>query len=228
MERVAGKVAFITGGARGLAAAHARLLVAEGASVVLADVLDADGKALAVELGDVASILRRVSTSLVVTPDGTGVLSGAVLMAAHFARFAEVAGSALRTRVPAVAGSGPARPLGTVMLVCAPGCDSVTVGENLAAALAAGNRVAISLPGVPDQLMRLLFELLYGVVAAGQFSVLTPECGWAISSTDLSIVVLTPSRAYLNDRPWIAQPQLPGQLTSSIDLMRFYSMPIAA
>ena len=38
-----------------------------------------------------AAILRRVSTSLVTNPDGAGVLAGAVLMAAHFERFAEVA-----------------------------------------------------------------------------------------------------------------------------------------
>ncbi|QNE47459.1 SDR family oxidoreductase [Glaciihabitans sp. INWT7] len=54
MNRVSGKVALITGGARGMGAAHARLLVAEGAKVVLGDVLDADGEALAVELGEAA------------------------------------------------------------------------------------------------------------------------------------------------------------------------------
>ena len=58
MNRVAGKVVLITGGARGMGAAHARLLVAEGASVVLADVLDADGEALAVELGEVARFVH--------------------------------------------------------------------------------------------------------------------------------------------------------------------------
>lgn len=63
------------------------------------------------------------------------------------------------------------------------------IADNLATALAAGNHVAISLPGVSGQLIRppvkLLCELLYEVVAAGQFSVLTPECGWAVSSADL-------------------------------------------
>lgn len=54
MNRVTGTVALITGGARGMGAAHARLLIAEGANVVLADVLDADGEALSVELGDAA------------------------------------------------------------------------------------------------------------------------------------------------------------------------------
>src|SRR3954454_24593791 len=45
--RVAGKVALITGAARGQGAAHAQLLAAEGAKVLLADVLDADGEATA-------------------------------------------------------------------------------------------------------------------------------------------------------------------------------------
>ena len=54
MNRVTDKGALITGGARGMGAARARLLIAEGANVVLADVLDADGEALSVELGDAA------------------------------------------------------------------------------------------------------------------------------------------------------------------------------
>ncbi|BBZ44033.1 glucose 1-dehydrogenase [Mycobacterium parmense] len=54
MGRVDGKVALISGGARGMGASHARLLVAEGASVVLGDVLDDEGKALADELGAAA------------------------------------------------------------------------------------------------------------------------------------------------------------------------------
>ena len=52
MNRVTGKAALITGGARGIRAAHALVLVAEGASVVLADVLDAEGETLEVELRD--------------------------------------------------------------------------------------------------------------------------------------------------------------------------------
>jgi 3alpha(or 20beta)-hydroxysteroid dehydrogenase len=45
--RVAGKVALVTGAARGQGAAHAERLAAEGAAVLLTDVLDADGEAVA-------------------------------------------------------------------------------------------------------------------------------------------------------------------------------------
>jgi NAD(P)-dependent dehydrogenase (short-subunit alcohol dehydrogenase family) len=48
--RLDGKVAVVTGGARGQGAAHARRLAAEGACVVTADVLDAEGEATAADL----------------------------------------------------------------------------------------------------------------------------------------------------------------------------------
>ena len=49
--RLDGKVAIITGGARGTGAATAKRFVEEGAHVVIADVLDEQGQATATELG---------------------------------------------------------------------------------------------------------------------------------------------------------------------------------
>jgi 3alpha(or 20beta)-hydroxysteroid dehydrogenase len=52
MGRVDGRVAIVTGAARGMGAAHARVLVHEGARVLLTDMLEEDGRRLADELGD--------------------------------------------------------------------------------------------------------------------------------------------------------------------------------
>ena len=49
--RVAGKVALVTGGAKGLGEADARALAAEGATVVLTDVDDNAGQAVAEDIG---------------------------------------------------------------------------------------------------------------------------------------------------------------------------------
>ena len=54
MGRLDGKTALITGSARGTGAATARIFAAEGAQVVVSDVLDERGEALARELGDAA------------------------------------------------------------------------------------------------------------------------------------------------------------------------------
>jgi NAD(P)-dependent dehydrogenase (short-subunit alcohol dehydrogenase family) len=50
MKRFSGQVAVVTGAARGIGAATAKRLAAEGAAVLLTDVLDAEGEGLATEI----------------------------------------------------------------------------------------------------------------------------------------------------------------------------------
>ena len=52
--RLAGKVALISGGARGQGESHARLFVAEGARVMLGDLLHEEGARVAASLGEAA------------------------------------------------------------------------------------------------------------------------------------------------------------------------------
>lgn len=54
MARLKGKVAIVTGGARGMGEATVRLMAEEGARILIGDVLDAAGQQLADELGDSA------------------------------------------------------------------------------------------------------------------------------------------------------------------------------
>jgi 3alpha(or 20beta)-hydroxysteroid dehydrogenase len=58
MGRLDGKVAIVTGAARGMGEATARAFVAEGARVLVADVLEEEGRALSDELGDAACFCR--------------------------------------------------------------------------------------------------------------------------------------------------------------------------
>lgn len=57
MGRLSGKVAIVTGAARGMGASHARIFVREGATVILTDLNAEGGAALADELGDTATFL---------------------------------------------------------------------------------------------------------------------------------------------------------------------------
>lgn len=59
MGKLTGKVALITGAAQGMGAAHGRVLAAEGAKVILTDVQEAEGKALADSIGDAALFVRH-------------------------------------------------------------------------------------------------------------------------------------------------------------------------
>jgi len=63
MKRFANRTVIVTGGARGLGASHSRGFVAEGANVVIADVLEQEGRTLADELGHHAIFSRLDVTS---------------------------------------------------------------------------------------------------------------------------------------------------------------------
>ena len=62
-------MALISGGARGMGAAHAKEIVAEGGSVVIGDILDEEGRALAAEIGDKARFVHLDVTSESDWPD---------------------------------------------------------------------------------------------------------------------------------------------------------------
>ena len=58
MSRLEGKVAMVTGGARGMGEATVRLMVEQGARVLIGDVLEKEGQALSDELGDAVAFQR--------------------------------------------------------------------------------------------------------------------------------------------------------------------------
>ena len=90
MARFDHKVFLLSGGARGLGEAQARQLVAEGARVVIGDVLEERGRKLAAELGphcvfqplDVSSEAQW--SAAVATAESIGALSGLVNNAGIF------------------------------------------------------------------------------------------------------------------------------------------------
>jgi 3alpha(or 20beta)-hydroxysteroid dehydrogenase len=59
MSRLAGKIAIITGASQGMGMAHARAFVAHGAKVILGDLNEQGGKALASELGPSAVFVKQ-------------------------------------------------------------------------------------------------------------------------------------------------------------------------
>ncbi|MEN9931772.1 MAG: hypothetical protein RIS17_345 [Pseudomonadota bacterium] len=84
MQRLANRRYLVTGAARGLGLAIAQRLVAEGANVMLADVLP-EGEARAAELGDAAAFVRcdvtsrdDIAAAIAATVDRWGGLDGLV------------------------------------------------------------------------------------------------------------------------------------------------------
>lgn len=77
-ERLAGKVAVITGAARGIGAATARLFAQEGASVVLADVLEEQGKEVVAEIKKAGGKAEFVHCDVTNSGDVKNAISTAV------------------------------------------------------------------------------------------------------------------------------------------------------
>jgi 3alpha(or 20beta)-hydroxysteroid dehydrogenase len=75
MGRLTGKKALVSGGAQGLGAAHVRAIIANGGQVVIGDIDDATGRALATELGDAAVYVHLDVTS---EPDWRAAVATAV------------------------------------------------------------------------------------------------------------------------------------------------------
>ena len=63
MGKLDGKVAIITGGATGMGETHVRLFIEEGAKVVLTDINEEKGQALADELGETARFIKHDVTN---------------------------------------------------------------------------------------------------------------------------------------------------------------------
>jgi len=63
MKRFENRTVIVTGAARGMGASHARGFIAEGANVVIADVVEQEGQSLADQLGDRAIFSRLDVTS---------------------------------------------------------------------------------------------------------------------------------------------------------------------
>ena len=59
MGRLSGKVAIVTGASQGMGAAHVKMMVEEGAKVIMTDINDKDGQALADELGENALFIKH-------------------------------------------------------------------------------------------------------------------------------------------------------------------------
>jgi len=102
--QISNHVFLVTGGASGLGAATVRLLAAEGASVVIADLDRAAGNALADELGGAA---RFAATDVTSESDGKGAVTLALDAFGHLHCLVNCAGIAPSERV--VGREGPHR-----------------------------------------------------------------------------------------------------------------------
>ena len=78
MARMDGKVALISGGARGQGAAEARLFAQEGAKVVIGDLLDVDGMRVAAEIAELGGEAIYVHLDVTKEEDWQSAVQAAV------------------------------------------------------------------------------------------------------------------------------------------------------
>ncbi len=82
-SRLEGKVALISGGARGMGASEAQLFIEEGARVVITDVLDDVGSETAKRLSPDGSTCRFMHHDVTSESDWTAVVAGAIETFGH-------------------------------------------------------------------------------------------------------------------------------------------------
>ena len=78
MARLEGKVALISGGARGQGAVEARMFAEEGASVVIGDILDEEGRQTEAELQELGYNVTYVHLDVTSESDWDGAVQAAV------------------------------------------------------------------------------------------------------------------------------------------------------
>ncbi len=76
--RLAGKVALISGGARGMGAAEARLFATEGAKVVIGDVLEKEGRQVEAAINEVGGEALFVRLDVTLEEEWEGAVEAAV------------------------------------------------------------------------------------------------------------------------------------------------------
>ncbi len=97
---MAGRVGIISGAARGMGAETARVLVREGASIVIGDVLEDEGRAVAAEIGnETAGAAMFVPLDVTSAEQWASAVSTAVETYGHLDTLVNNAGVTLRKRV---------------------------------------------------------------------------------------------------------------------------------
>ncbi|MFI9104640.1 SDR family NAD(P)-dependent oxidoreductase [Streptomyces fildesensis] len=172
MGKLDGRVVLITGASRGQGEQEARLFAAEGANVVLADVLDGQGEALAKEIGDSARYVHLDvsreedwAAAVAATTDAFGRLDGLVNNAGIL-RFNELASTPLeeyelvvrvnqvgaflgmRAAIPAIEAAGGGTIVNTASYTALTGMALLTSYAATKAAIVGMTRVA-AMEGAP-------------------------------------------------------------------------------